>query len=127
MSKWHQRNKEKHNLLNRTWKKNNPEKVKEQRLKDKERRKEWYKKLKFEGCVKCGENRIVCLDFHHRDPNKKEFSVSGMLWTHSKKRILEEIAKCDILCANCHRIEHENDNGTEEIQEEQSFVHSFEI
>jgi hypothetical protein len=59
-------------------------------------------------CKECGEDRWVCLDFHHRDPEEK----NGNLYELSNKqgysiaRLQEEINKCDILCANCHRVLH---------------------
>ena len=58
-------------------------------------------------CSRCGEGDTACLDFHHREPDKKEKHVTTMIsgW-YSKEKILTEIAKCDILCANCHRKEH---------------------
>lgn len=56
--------------------------------------------LKQKSCS-CGESRIECLDFHHlRD---KKYNVSSM-YSLSKEKILEEVAKCEILCANCHRV-----------------------
>ena len=59
-------------------------------------------------CIKCGEDHPACLDFHHRDQTKKEvgMSVIARLKGWSKERIMREIAKCDILCANCHRKVH---------------------
>lgn len=58
-------------------------------------------------CVRCGEDHIACLDFHHKDENKKEFGIADAVTDKvSKKRILKEIQKCEILCANCHRKEH---------------------
>ena len=54
-------------------------------------------------CLKCGEHRHWVLDFHHREPSQKENTVSTMLRTSSRQKILEEIEKCDILCSNCHR------------------------
>lgn len=42
------------------------------------------------------------MQFHHRDPSQKDFEVSMMVMGHSRERILDEIAKCDALCANCH-------------------------
>ena len=55
-------------------------------------------------CELCGENHPACLDFHHRDPKLKDFSV-GNVKEHgwSKKRLLHEIQKCMVVCANCHR------------------------
>jgi len=55
-------------------------------------------------CTKCGENHPATLDFHHRDPKDKIGSIahsSCLGW--GMKKLLKEIAKCDVLCANCHR------------------------
>lgn len=52
------------------------------------------------GCAICGEKEQCCLDFHHlRD---KEFVVSAGVDV-SKERLFDEIDKCVVLCANCHR------------------------
>jgi hypothetical protein len=60
----------------------------------------YYGKL---ACTKCGYDKCVAsLDLHHRNPSEKEHNPSKML-THSKDKILNEFAKCDLLCANCHR------------------------
>lgn len=53
-------------------------------------------------CVKCGESHAACLDFHHKE--NKTINISEIfLWMWSVKRIDSELAKCEILCANCHR------------------------
>ena len=59
--------------------------------------------LKIEaGCYLCGYNQCsAALGYHHRDPNTKSFAV-GMRPTVAWSRILEEIAKCDVICHNCH-------------------------
>lgn len=55
-------------------------------------------------CQVCGENDIVCLDFHHNNPDEKEYNISHMVSRgYSKERIMKEINKCSVLCANCHR------------------------
>jgi hypothetical protein len=52
-------------------------------------------------CVDCGERDPVVLEFDHlRD---KEFDISQKLITFSWRRILKEIDKCEVVCANCHR------------------------
>lgn len=59
------------------------------------------------GCQKCPERDPCAIDFHHRDPDEKEYSASKMIsnkWNND--RIDAEVAKCDIICANCHRKEH---------------------
>lgn len=53
-------------------------------------------------CIKCGEKRFYLLDFHHRDPAEKDFTISDH--TRASFEILKnEIEKCDVLCSNCHR------------------------
>jgi len=55
-------------------------------------------------CRKCGEKRYYLLDFHHIDPSIKEDTVSRMISNrNSIEQIQEEIKKCIVLCANCHR------------------------
>jgi hypothetical protein len=58
-------------------------------------------------CSKCPIDNYVVLDFHHRDPKMKEISACDMVTNkYSIARIDAELAKCDIVCANCHRIIH---------------------
>ena len=55
-------------------------------------------------CMKCGYNKYLeVLEFHHREPTQKEFSISRKGHCRSWERINKEIQKCDLLCANCHR------------------------
>lgn len=45
------------------------------------------------------------LDFDHRDRSKKTMTISRMkLAKYSEERILQEAAKCDLVCARCHRM-----------------------
>jgi hypothetical protein len=54
-------------------------------------------------CCRCGYNKCMsALEFHHLDPAQKDFSLSSGLNSNFKK-VLEEIKKCILLCANCHR------------------------
>lgn len=70
-----------------------------------ESRGRWFREyLADKKCGRCGESHPSCLDFHHRDPSMKVVNVSQSVnrcW--SIEKILKEVAKCDILCANCHR------------------------
>ena len=55
-------------------------------------------------CVTCGESDPRVLDFDHIDPSQKSHNVANMVKSgHSVKSILDEVSKCQILCANCHR------------------------
>lgn len=56
-------------------------------------------------CADCGGRFPPCaMDFDHRDPAKKESRVPAMIGRAGDARILAEAAKCDIVCANCHRV-----------------------
>lgn len=58
-------------------------------------------------CIRCGEDHPAVIDFHHRNQSEKEIEVSIAVYRGwSLKRLKEEIAKCDILCSNCHRKHH---------------------
>lgn len=61
-------------------------------------------KLKASPCLDCGRRfPPECMDFDHRDGTIKRGTISQLL-SHSWDQILSEIAKCDLICANCHRI-----------------------
>jgi hypothetical protein len=81
-----------------------------QKKRRRERTIDWLYKIKSKlVCKECGENRIPTLDFHHRNPEEKEFKISKMVRDgYSKRTILKEIKKCDVLCSNCHRMLHYN-------------------
>lgn len=66
-------------------------------------------------CICCGNTDKRVLDFHHIDPSTKKFTIaSRRVAGYAQKNILEEINKCEVLCANCHRIKHwEEENATE--------------
>lgn len=60
--------------------------------------------LKEHPCVKCNESDPIVLEFDHRDNSNKEFEISRMVSnSNGLQKIKEEIEKCDVLCANCHR------------------------
>jgi hypothetical protein len=69
---------------------------------------EFYTQLKATSvCAQCGENHPATLQFHHCDPQKKDFNLSESVREgYSIERIKNEIAKCIVLCANCHAKEH---------------------
>ncbi len=98
MQKWYQKNKQKHKRL-----------VKNQ----KEKMMDWFKKIKSSyKCTRCTESHIACLDFHHKNEEEKEFSL-GNFMAKSKEKILLELAKCECLCANCHRKLHHEKRNTD--------------
>lgn len=64
--------------------------------------------LKGGKCEVCGYNKCyAALEFHHQNSEAKNFGISEDGITRSWKRIREEINKCFLLCANCHRELHD--------------------
>jgi len=62
-----------------------------------------YDYLKLNPCIDCGETNPIVLEFDHKDSIVKSFNISNA--THrSIESIQNEIDKCDIRCANCHRL-----------------------
>ena len=70
----------------------------------------WFRKrlkeraVEYKGgmCECCGYDRAIeALEFHHKDPNEKDFSPSGK--SISWERMKNEVDKCMLVCANCHR------------------------
>jgi hypothetical protein len=74
------------------------------------RRKLAFSKFKEEtgclnpGCLWDGPYEAELLDFHHLDPESKVAGITGL--RHYGKKLAKEIAKCTLLCANCHRLLH---------------------
>lgn len=71
----------------------------------------WLKQYKSTLQCECGESHPACIDFHHIDPDTKAISaISAAIYRGwSIARIQTELAKCKVLCANCHKIIHSND------------------
>jgi hypothetical protein len=65
-------------------------------------KKHWVKE--FGGkCSKCGYNKnYAALEFHHVDPSTKEFKWDK-LRLHPPEIMIKELAKCILVCSNCHK------------------------
>jgi hypothetical protein len=68
------------------------------------RRRTKIKAVEYKGgkCARCGYNKSLrALQFHHRDPNEKDFMISRpnpRTW----EKVKVELDKCDLVCGNCH-------------------------
>lgn len=91
---WYPKNKEKHKKL-----------VNRNNVKTKQERQQLVDKLKDVPCKDCGNKFPPCaMDFDHVRGTKLIDVAAAVSRGWAEKRILEEIAKCEIVCANCHRI-----------------------
>jgi hypothetical protein len=86
----------------------NKEVYQQSRKQNRNNRHIWFNGVKSQlKCCQCGENDYRCLDFHHREFEEKVFGISeGVKSGYSEEKIIKEISKCDVLCANCHRKKH---------------------
>lgn len=69
--------------------------------------------LKTHSCVDCGEDDILVLEFDHRNKENKVTEISRIVRKRvSFKKLVIEISKCDVRCANCHRRKTEKENNS---------------
>lgn len=57
-------------------------------------------------CKFCSMDHPAALQFYHRDPSTKEYDIAGAHLLKRWEKLVVELDKCDLLCANCHCIEH---------------------
>ena len=68
-------------------------------------------------CLDCSESDPACLDFHHLIPAYKVLEVSKMIrGGYSEGVILQEIAKCSVLCSSCHRKFHSHQREAQRLE-----------
>jgi len=86
------------------WKKQNRKLIKQDDQKYYNGFKKIVDNLKINGCAICGYNGCnAALEFHHVNQKDKKFNLSMNCKGKSNKDISEEVNKCVLLCANCHR------------------------
>ncbi len=66
---------------------------------------EWVRAIKDRPCADCGlRYPHYVMDFDHRDRGKKAFTIGTAIALLANRATIEaEIAKCDVVCSNCHR------------------------
>jgi hypothetical protein len=57
--------------------------------------------FRWHPCVECGESDPIVLEFDHL--GNKDFDIAAGIRRRNWRTVLDEIAKCDVVCANCHR------------------------
>ena len=70
-------------------------------------RRKWLDDIKVsEGCAHCGETDPIVLEWHHLDPAIKTTNINQLMRSfHPIAEFQAELAKCIVLCANCHKRE----------------------
>jgi len=98
--------KECHKKKIKRWRKDNPEREKRMHKKTAQRSYKYIREEKLnKSCSKCGKIYPQCvMDFNHLQLNTKVANISK-LYEKKISRIQTEIAKCELICANCHRDE----------------------
>ena len=89
---WYPKNKQRRLELNNAWKEKQVDLFKE-----------WKSKQK---CLICSESEYSCLDLHHLNPADKEYAIAVSVRQMSFEKLMKELSKCVVLCANCHRKVH---------------------
>lgn len=99
------------NTYDRFWyRKNKNKKLKNMRAYSKKVRKQLCAIVEYEKtgkpCMDCKRSFHPCaMDFDHRNPTEKVLSICKLKFQSVSKNTLKaEISKCDLVCANCHRI-----------------------
>lgn len=89
---WEAKNKDKRSILRKKYRK---------------RMADYMKDIKTaKGCEQCSEIHISCLEFHHVNPESKDFTLGVKGTEVGISTLNKEIAKCVVLCCNCHRKMH---------------------
>ncbi len=55
-------------------------------------------------CQCCGYDKCLgALEFHHLDPEQKDFGIAAKGYTRSWEKVKTELDKCILVCSNCHK------------------------
>lgn len=99
---------EKHKVAKRAWYMRNKEisdwrnKTGSKRMREKNQA--YIIEAKNKPCMDCGMSHpSYVMDFDHRDRKEKFRDISDLVFSYGFKRLMAEIMKCDVICANCHR------------------------
>ena len=92
------------NVVDRRFRRDNPDRFRRAQRKHRQNQKQKVSAIKLaSGCVDCGYNEHPeALEFDHLPGMEKLFNISKNIrpWP----QVLAEIAKCEVVCANCHRV-----------------------
>lgn len=100
--RYYREHKDEINRRTSKWQQDNRERITEQQRIKRQPFKEKLFSLKTP-CVKCGEDRLLVIQFHHINPQDKLFQINqNAVKKRSEEEIETELKKCVCLCSNCH-------------------------
>ena len=103
--RWYDANKERVRAKADNWNKANPEKRKAAAHARYEIRHAALNQMKSHPCMDCGGKFSPCaMDFDHRPGEIKVGSIAILMAGGRMTAMKEEVKKCDLVCANCHRV-----------------------
>lgn len=83
---------------------NNKQQYKDRSKKVREEMRAWIAEIKAVPCMDCKQSYpSYVMDMDHRVPSEKVGDIGAMITKGSWSKLKEEVDKCDIICANCHR------------------------
>lgn len=91
---------------------NKTEIIETSRINKNKARAAWQEYKKSLSCESCGQNHPATLDFHHIVIEESNRKVNVLTTKGQYAAAREEIKKCMVLCANCHRIHHHDERAT---------------
>jgi len=90
----------------------NKEKVRETTRRRRREIVAWLTEYKVSrGCSRCPENHVATIDYHHENGEKDQCLAYASRLQWSQERLEREVAKCIVLCSNCHRKLHWNERN----------------
>lgn len=91
-------------LLTRSHYKQNKRQYLDRNVRSYMKRRELVRQIKSRACADCGiQYPFYVMDFDHRQGETKEYELNR-IDRMTKRALLREIEKCDVVCANCHRV-----------------------
>lgn len=108
MDKWHEEHRVESNAKALEWYHVHKDQARATQRKNAQERVEWFRTYKKTlKCERCGNDDHRVLEFHHRVAEERKFCICvGNIYHRSIESFKVEMAKCEVLCANCHNIEH---------------------
>lgn len=85
------------------WREQNPDEARAAKHRVIGRNRTAVQEAKNKPCTDCGlRYPYYVMEFDHLDSDAKHFNVSAGVTRVSYERLMAEIAKCEVVCANCH-------------------------